>query len=182
MIGMLQWGGLGGGAYSFTDLMQYLDQFGFFSYLLPFLLVFALVYAITAQLKIFQQNKGAAVIIALSVGLLSLVGGYVPTFFAQIIPKLGVALSIMFAAIVIAGVFLMESDSGKNTYPWVFFGLGGLVFFFVLFSSMSSWEFYGAGNWRWWWDQYAGLFIFLLMLIGVVVAVTLSNKAEGTRP
>lgn len=175
MLGvMLQW--LGGGGFSFTNMMQYLDQWGFFTYFLPFLLIFALVYAITSQLKIFKENKGAGVIVALAIGFLSLVGGYVPTFFAQIIPKMGVGLSIMLAGLLIAGVFLMENEKGKNAYPWIFLGLGGLVFFFVVFSSMSNWEFYGSGNWSLWWDQYAGLFIFLLIMIGVVVAVSLSNK------
>lgn len=176
MLGvMLQW--LGGGGFSFTDLMQNLDQWGFFTYFLPFLLIFALVYAITSQLTIFKENKGAGVIVSLAVGFLSLVGGYVPTFFAQIIPKMGVGLSIMLAALLIAGVFLMETgEKGKKAYMWIFFALGGLVFLFVLFSSLGNWNFYGSGNWRYWWDQYAGLIIFLLVMIGVVVAVSLGNK------
>lgn len=174
----MQW--LGGGGFNFADLMVYLEQWGFFTYLLPFLLVFALVYAMTSQLTIFKDNKGAAVIVAIAIGFLSLVGGYVPTFFAQIIPKMGVGLSIVLVALLLSGVFLMENAKGKEAYPWVFFGLGGLVFLFVLFSSLSEWNFYGSGNWSFWWNQYAGLIIFLLVMVGVVVAVSLSNKNKGT--
>lgn len=165
----------GGGGFNFTDLLNNLDQWGFFEFLLPFLLIFALVYAILGQINIFKDNKGASIIVAIAIGFLSLQLGFVSTFFQTIFPRFGVALSILLVALILAGTFI----SSEKSYKWIFFGLGGLIFLFVLFSSMSSWRFYGAGNWNYWWDQYAGLFIFLLMLIGVIIAVTLSNKDKG---
>lgn len=111
-------------------------------------------------------------IIALSVGLLSLAGGFVPTFFQTIFPRAGIGLSIVLVALLLAGAFI----PGEKSYKWIFFGLGGLIFLFVLFSSFSDWSFYGAGNWRYWWDNYAGLIIFVLLLVGVVIAVTASKK------
>lgn len=182
MLGLILAGGdlvSGGGGFNFADLLNNLETYGFFTYILPFLLIFALVYAILSQIKIFQDNKGASIIVALSVGFLSLQLGFVPTFFATIFPRAGVALSIILVALILAGAFI--SDETK-AYKWIFFGLGGLIFLFVLFSSLSGWEFYESGSWRYWWDSYAGLVIFLLLLIGVIVAVTLSNRAGGTTP
>jgi len=170
---------VGGVGFNFGDFLNNLESFGFFAYVLPFLLIFALVYAILAQIKMFQDNRGAAVILALAIGLLSLQMGFVSTFFQTIFPRFGVALSIVLVAMILAGAFLTDSEKGKKAYPWIFFGLGGLVFLFVLFSSLSDWSFYGGGNWRWWWDQYAGLIIFLALLIGVIVAVSLSDKSKS---
>ena len=181
MLGVfLQAAGLGGGGFNFVNLLQYLQNYGFFAYILPFLLVFAVVFAIATQLDIFKKNKGAAVIVALSVGLLSLVGGFVPTFFSTIFPRFGVGLSIMLVALLLAGIFLATGDDKKkNVYTWVFFGLAGLVFLFVLFSSLGDWQFSGTGNWQYWWDNYAGIVLFILALVGVIVAVTASNEKAG---
>jgi len=171
---------VGGAGFNFGDFLNNLETFGFFAYVLPFLLIFALVYAILAQIKMFQDNRGASVILALAVGLLSLQLGFVSTFFQTIFPRFGVALSIVLVAMILAGAFLSNvTGKGKDAYPWIFFGLGGLIFLFVLFSSLSDWSFYSGGNWRWWWDQYAGLIIFILLLVGVIVAVSISDKARG---
>ncbi|MBU3913398.1 MAG: hypothetical protein KKB21_03885 [Nanoarchaeota archaeon] len=167
---------VGGVGFNFGDFLNTLETYGFFAYVLPFLLIFALVYAILAQIKMFQDNRGAAVIVSLAVGLLSLQLGFVSTFFQTIFPRFGIALSIVLVAMILAGAFLMDSEKGKKAYPWIFFGLGGLVFLFVLISSLADWSFYGGGNWRFWWDQYAGLVIFLLLLVGVIVAVSMGNK------
>jgi len=170
---MLPW--LGGGGFNFTDMMIYLENYGFFAYVLPFLIVFALVFAILSTMKMFQDNKGASVIIALAVGFLSLVGGFVPTFFSTIFPRFGVGISIILVALLLAGTFISGTED-KKYFKWIFFGLGALVFLFVLFSSFADWSFYGAGNWRYWWDNYAGIILLILVLIGVIVAVTVGQK------
>ena len=59
----------------------------FFEYILPFLLIFAVVYAILTKIHVFQDNKGAALVVAFAIGLLSLQLGVVSTFFQNIFPK-----------------------------------------------------------------------------------------------
>lgn len=174
MLGvMLPW--LGGGGFNFVDLLRYLEDFGFFSYFLPFLLVFAVVFAILQAIPIFQNNKGAGVIIALAIGFLSLVGGAVPTFFSTIFPNFGVGMSIVLVGLLLAGAFIPS----ENAFKWIFFGLGGLIFLFVLFSSLSGWQFFGQGEWQYWWHNFGGLIIVALGFIGVVVAVVVANKARA---
>jgi hypothetical protein len=181
MVGViLPW--LGGGGFNFTDFLQYLENYGFFAYILPFLLVFALVYAILSTMDLFKKNKGSAVIISIAIGFLSLMGGYVPTFFATIFPRFGVALSILLVGLILMGSFLLNDEKGKDVYKWVFFALGGIIFLFVMFSSMAGWEFWGAGNWGYWWDNYAGLILFVFILAGVIIAVTVANKDKSGKP
>jgi len=175
MIGvMLQYvGGLGG--YNFTDLLNQMEQMGFFAYVLPFLLIFAVLYALLVNVDLFSKNKGAAVIIALAAGLLSLQFDRVPAFFQEIFPNLGIALSIMLVAIVLAGAFISDFEGGK-AFRWIFFGLGGLVFLIVVLSSLSSYQFAGSFEWRGWWGNYGGIVLFLLMIAGVIIAVTVAGK------
>ena len=174
---MLQWlGGLGG--LSFTDLLNQLDQFGFFAYVLPFLLVFAVVYAILTQLKIFFENKGSAVIIAVAIGFLSLVGGWVPSFFQVVFPNFGIGVSLLLVALILAGAFLTDDDSTMKAFRWIFFGLGALIFIIVAFTSLNEWRNFAYGGW--WWSNYGGLIIFLFVIVGVIIAITVAGKkSEG---
>lgn len=166
---MLQWiGGFGG--FSFTDLLNDLENMGFFAYILPFLLIFALVYAILSNIKIFTENKGATAIVALASGLLALQFDKVPAFFQIIFPNLGIALSVLLAALILAGAFI--GDAKGDTFKWILFGLGGLTFLIVVMSSFSEWSFFGTG----WWDSYGGILLFLLIIGGVIVAVVATGK------
>ena len=173
MIGlMLQTGVFGG--YNFTDLLNSMKEAGFFAYMLPFMLIFALVFAILTKVKIFDDNKGPAVIVALAVGLLSLQLNFVSEFFQTIFPNLGIGLSIMLVALILFGAFI---PVGKEIVgSWIFFGLGALVFIIVTFVSFSTSNSFGAWDWRMWWERYGGIFLFLLMLVGVIVTVAISKK------
>ena len=68
------------------DFLSVWEQAGFFSYLLPFLLIFALVFGILTQIQLFRENKAINAIIALVVGLISLQFPMVPQFFSEIFP------------------------------------------------------------------------------------------------
>ena len=64
---MLAWYGAGGGLVG--DMLSQWEQAGFFSYLLPFLLLFALIFGILNQIHLFRENKSINGIIALVVSL-----------------------------------------------------------------------------------------------------------------
>lgn len=175
MLGMmLQWFG----GYGFADLLNQLEQYGFFQYVLPFLLIFAVVYAILTKIPVFIDNKGAAVVVAIAIGFLSLQLNFVPAFFQTIFPNLGIGLSILLAALILAGAFISSDDT---SFKWIFFGLGALIFIFVVSASLSSYQFSGSWQWTGWWANYGGLVVFALILAGVIVAVVISNRTGTPR-
>ena len=67
-----------------TNIFAYWEQIGVFSYILPFLMIFALVFGILMRMGIFKENKAVSAIVALAVGLLSLQFDFVPRFFSEI--------------------------------------------------------------------------------------------------
>lgn len=171
---LLPWLGFGG--FSFVDLLNELASFGFFAYILPLLLIFATVFAILSRIEIFKDNKGVNLIISLAIGFLALQFPQVPQFFAVIFSNLGIGIGIMLAALILAGVFI----TGENSFKWIFFGIGGLIFIIITFASLSSWNYIGGFQWGWWWANYGGLILFLFLLIGVIVAVLMSQRNGGT--
>jgi hypothetical protein len=168
---MLQWG-----AYGFSDLLNQLENLGFFQYILPFLLIFAVVYAVLLKIHVFVNNKGAAVVVAFAIGLLALQFDIVPAFFQTVFPSFGIGLAFLLIALILAGAFLPEGNN--ENYKWIFFGLGMLIFLIIAVTSLSDWQFAGS----WWWSQYGALIITFLVIAGAIIGIILAGKGGGNPP
>ena len=144
------------------------------------MLIFAVVYAILSLLPVFRDkdgkpvNRGAMVIIAISIGILALWSGYVSEFFQSIFPKFGIGVSILLVGLILAGAFI----SSENAFKWIFFGIGMLIFIVVAASSLGSMEF--PGNWQWnsWWQSYGGLIVVALIVAAAIVAIVLAGREK----
>ena len=158
-------------AFDFGNLLSQLEQLGFFRLVLPFLLIFAVVYAVLTKIPVFEKNRGAGAIVSFAVGLLALQFDQVPAFFQVVFPNFGIALSLLLIALILAGAFISEEE---KKYKWIFFGLGALMFLIVTFASFSDWQFVGY----WWWQQYGGLIITGIIVIGAIIAVIVSGKPK----
>ena len=148
------------------DMFSYWEQAGFFTYLLPFLLIFALVFGILNQIKLFQDNKSINGIIALVVGLLALQFEMVPQFFAEIFPRLGIGLAIILVLLILMGMFI-DTESGAIMYTLL--GVGAIILGIVLVKTA------GVLGWSsgWWWQENWPMVVgaaFILIVIGIIVA------------
>jgi len=162
-------------SWSFVDLLNWGEMQGLFKYLLPFLLIFALVYGIISNMKILGENKGVHVIIAVALGLLGLYGDYLPNFVASFAPSLAIGLSILLAAVILFGLFLGGEDDSKIKWiKYVIFGVAAAVFIVVAYSSLNDYSFSGS----WVWQQYAPAVIVLLIIAGLIAVVVSSGKKK----
>ena len=68
-----------------TEVLNIWNDIGVFSYVIPFLLIFAVVFAIMDKTKMFssqgKDNRGIIALIAVSISLLSLQFDFVSEFF-----------------------------------------------------------------------------------------------------
>jgi len=161
---------------SFEKLFLDLESLGFFTYILPFLLIFALVYGILSNIKIFKENKGVVAIIAIVIGLLALWQGIAVQFFAEIFPRLGIALSILITAVILIGIFVPLG--GENEWGWgngIFLGIGALAFLVTIIRSTEVYSWYTGG----WFEQNLSLFIVGLIIVAAIVAVIVSQKSSS---
>lgn len=161
--------------FNFGDLLNELNNMGFFSLILPFLLVFAISFAILTQIPLFKDGKGPASIIAVSIGLISLQFGAVPEFFTRLFPNLGIGLGILLAGLILAGVFL-SSGTAKDldAYKWIFFGLGALIFIIVVLVSLSDWGYGNTGFDKW--KEYRGIIVVIIVIATAGYAIIAANK------
>lgn len=143
-----------------TDILNTWASFGVFAYILPFLIIFAVVYAILSSSRILGDNRGVQATIALAVGLMALVNDYVTDFFSIIFPYTGVGISVLLVCLIIFGML-----GGENTRK-IWLGVGGLTFVIILLASFSSYSWFGYGPWglaHSWPAIIAGLIILGLM-------------------
>ncbi|MFA5953669.1 MAG: hypothetical protein WC812_03685 [Candidatus Pacearchaeota archaeon] len=176
----------GGGAIG--NLFFQWQQAGVFSYVLPFLLIFALVFGILSTINIFGTNsKGISAIIAVAVGLMALQFDFVPTFFAEIFPRLGVGLAIILGFIILFGLFAWTKQGNETAMARWFRGMMivvvlATVVIVVLSSLGNSYSWYGGNNaWSWVrynWPTVLGVVLFLGAIIGILAGTGRKNPTE----
>lgn len=155
------------------DLLNQWAQMGFFSYLLPFLLIFAVVFGILSSIKIFEKNRGVDAIIALTVGLLALQFDAVPVFFSQIFPRLGIALAVILTIVILAGFFVDTKNAG---IMYTLLGIGIVASLIVIVTSFSNFGFSSI-----FFREHMTLIftiVFVLAALGIIVGTTSKEKTE----
>ncbi|MEX0920833.1 MAG: hypothetical protein WDZ62_01060 [Candidatus Pacearchaeota archaeon] len=171
-----QFGGFYGGDIGF--FLSRLEQLGFFSYVLPFLLIFSLTFGILTRAKIFKENKPINAVLALTVSLLALQFNFVPVFFSEIFPRLGVGLAVILVALILLGLFIPEDEDNKYV-GWLFI-IGALIVFVVVISQSFAWTIGSDwGYWGWFlYDYWPGIMVVAIVL-GFMAWIL---KSPGNKP
>lgn len=155
-----------------TEVLNLWNNIGVFSYAIPFLLIFAVVFAILDKSKMLSsrnnENKGIIAIIAVSVALLSLQFDFVSEFFSVIFPRFGIGVSLFLVVLIFLGFFYPANGDGKfgKEVTWIGWLVGIGVFIWAL-SSWDEWNSYSA---------FGGWFVenvWALIILGIIVAVVL---------
>ncbi len=132
----------GGG--SIGNMLSQWEAAGIFSYALPFLLIFAIVYSVLSFVNVFKDNRAVNAVISLSVALLALQFQLVSVFFSEIFPRMGVALSVLLVIVILGGIFINPKDGEhKGWIKWALVGVTVVVLIFVLGGSFRS---FGLGG------------------------------------
>ena len=177
---LASYGAFGGGA--FGNMFASLQQSGFFDYVLPFLLIFAIVFAVLSKAKIFGDNKAISAIISLAVSLMSLQFRLVSTFFEQIFPQLGIGLVIILLAVILLKVFSKDVDSGTSkAVDWIIFIVAAIVFVVIVFNSLNI-SLFGFGGGFFYNVPWGSIIIGIVVIAAIVVIVkSTGNKQEGKK-
>ena len=174
---------------NFQDLFVTLDNIGVTDVLLPFILVFTLIYAVLQKAKIFgDDKKNFNVIVALVMGLAVIIphvtnsypaGTDVVNIINSALPQVSVVLVAIVMAMILIGVFWQ----GK----W---GSGLISLMVILSFAAIVYIFGNAANW---WEM-SGFFSFLndpdlqaliivVLVFGIIIAFITSepkaDKGEG---
>ncbi len=171
MLFLQSFGYYGGGI---GDILSNLQQLGFFDYLLPFLIIFSIVYGILSKAQIFGQNKSINAIISLSIGLMALQFGIVSSFFSEIFPRLGIGLSIILVILVLTGLFRSSDDSHWQNY--ILLATGLIIGVVILIQSAGS---FGFDSGSWWYYNWPTMII--ILIVGVLIALVIGSSSGKSK-
>jgi hypothetical protein len=157
------------GVGSFGDVFSQLEQAGAFTYVLPFLFIFALVFGILSRTKIFDSNKGINVILSLAVGLMALQTNIVSNFFAIVSPMLGIGLVILLIVVIFLGLVAPK----EAWLVYTVFGISAIILINVLLGIAQA---TGSG-WYDWWLQWKGMIIFITIVL--IIMLTVIGASSG---
>jgi len=161
-----------------TDILNDWADLGVFAYVLPFLMIFAVVFGILNKTSLLGRNKGVQATIALVVGLMSLQYDLVSNFFSTIFPYTGIGIAILLIALILIGL-MAEDDEGswvKHIWP----GLGIIIFLVVLFTALTDFAWFGGRAYIWN-DAWPMIIIGLIALGAVALIVFTAEKRDKPR-
>lgn len=160
-----------------ADILTMWQNIGVFDYLLPFLLIFAVIFGILGATKILSGNKGVNVTIAVVIGLLALRLPYARDFFTQVFPRLGVGVAILVSLLILTGLFIRPEN--LKVMIWIFIAIGSVIGLVIVFGSFSALGFGGGVDW--FQNEAVVWIISIALLIGLIVVVVVGQLPPDTK-
>lgn len=182
-------------ATAFRGIIEFIDRIGIYDVVLPFILVFTLVFAILEKTKVLGtetidgkkwSKKNLNAIIAFSISFF-VVGSSKLVEILQIVSSYTVILlmvSILFLLLV--GSFWKEGEgvflSGKWNSFFMIIMFIGIVFIFLNAIKTDSNETWLAFGWEWlvdhWQNEWVATIIFIVIIYGIMRFITKEEKGK----
>ena len=137
-----------------VEAMEFLKDFGFYDVVLPFLLIFTIVFAVLQKTEVLGQKKNIDSMVAFAIALFFVAAPKVVEAVQFSIPRVAMVLVVLMSLMLLVG-FLASKD-GANKFlslKWVqgIFGVGIAIALAIIF--LHSFDY-----WDDFWDSSGGFF------------------------
>ncbi|MEK6846556.1 MAG: hypothetical protein AABY16_00125, partial [Nanoarchaeota archaeon] len=132
--------------FSLYDLYAQWETSGVFDFLLPALLIFAVIFGILTSTNVLGGNRGVNFVIAAAAALMAMRLQIVSDFFGLLLPGLGIGVAVLVVILVMAGLF-MSNANWRQWMPTFFWGgvvLGLIIVIYVL----NHFAWFGSPWWQ----------------------------------
>lgn len=161
--------------YSYTSqldiLLQHWQEMGVFSVIVPFILIFAVVFAILQKSRILGARPSIDTIVAFALGFGALQFDFVTRAFTETFMRgFGIAVIVLVGAVILFGLFINQQE----TQVWRIIGsiLAAIALLVILIVSygQSSWT--ASEFWRLW----GGYVVIGVIILGLILLMTLPQR------
>jgi|SRR3989338_1260212 len=164
--------------YSIQDIITIWNSYGLFDTLLPFLLIFAIIFGILSYMRIFGDNRMIHVIIAFVIGVLAISSPFFTQFYKEIFPRLGIGITVILTIMILIGMFIP-----KDHITYWFWGLGAIGLIIAIVILLQTFSALGWSYLSGWGDQTVAWVIGGVLLVGILIAVATSgNSSANSKP
>lgn len=165
-------------AFNFYDVLGVWEEAGVFNVILPFLLVFTIIYTILIKIKILGDNKTSNGVVALIIALLVIRNDYIVGLIIRFLPNVAMFLIIILMFLLLVGTFAGEHKEWKNPLLTISFFVS-LIFIIWALASDYLGDWLKLPEWLWDLDETTKATI---LFIGVFVAIIYFISREETPP
>jgi len=170
----------------FSNLAYYLEAYGFMDFLLPFLLVFTILFAVLQRTKILGDKRNFNVMISLILGFMFVVPhimGYYPLGYDPVqvmnetLPSISLVAVAAVMLLILMGIF--GANFSNSAAPVV--GILAIIFVLYIFgASLGFWN--GPYDiFYWWTPEITELMIIILVFGTVIFFITKEPSDDKTR-
>lgn len=158
--------------FSLYDLYAQWESSGVFDFLLPALLIFAVIFGILTSTNVLGGNKGVNFVIAAAAALMAMRLQIVSDFFSLLLPGLGIGVVVLVVILVLAGLFINQAN-WRQWMPTFFWG--GLILGLVIVVSVLN-EFSWFGS-VWWQENWVSI-VWMVALVAILAPLFITPKSK----
>lgn len=157
--------------FDFRAMLYQWESVGLFDIILPFLLIFAIIYAIFERSKILGENRGVHAIIALVIGFFAIRFDYMGLYLTRLFENTAVGLILLLVVILFLGFFVFKPE--KERWWKYIGGIAAIFIFFWVLSRTFQWWGYDRNIFAWVaYSPFWSSIVTLGILIGIVVLLS----------
>jgi hypothetical protein len=173
---------------AFQDLMAYLDNIGVADVLLPFILIFTLVFAVLQKTKILgDKAKNFNVIVALALGLGVVIphvmgrypeGADVVLIMNSALPNVSIVLVAILMLMLIVGIFGKNLTLGQNPISgWIV--IVAILMIVYIFGRAAGW--FGGPSWTGFLDNPETQTMVVVILVFAIIIWFVTKDTESDK-
>ena len=164
--------------YSIQEVLFQLEGIGVFEFLLPFLLIFAVVYGVLISMGIFGRRPGINVVISVAIGLLAIRFPLFTQFYQELFPRLGIGITILLMLLILSGLFFTKFNT--RIFMLVLSVIAAVLAIIILYQTFGylgwlDYGYFGANAVAW----IIGSVIFAALIIAVVSSGSQTTPDEN---
>jgi hypothetical protein len=172
-------------AYNLEEFVRILDSWGLTDVMLPFLLIFVVIFALMAKTRVLGEDKKKYnLIIALVIGLLVVVphvldlyppGGDVVDIMNTALPQVSLIAVAIVMLLILVGLFGGEAKwMGSSMSGWI--AIVAFIAILIIFGGAAGWW----ANWSWFQDFFGAETVAIIVMILVfAIIVWWITRGEG---
>jgi len=169
-----------------VEVIEFLKDFGFFDIVLPFLLIFAVTFAVLEKTEIFgKDKKNINSMIAFVMGLLFVTVPKVVSVVQEALPNIGVMLIVLMSFMILVGFFVSHKE-GKHFFEeqsalkWIFIIVVLVGTTIIFLDALGWWENIWGGAENFWSSTLGVTIVFLAIIVGAILFIA-KDKGGGNK-
>jgi hypothetical protein len=167
----------------FFDISYSLQQWqaiGIFDILIPFFLIFAIIFAILQKTQLFKSGKAVDAIVAMSFAVLALLNPFVTELMKIILQNTVIAVLIMVSLMLIFGLMLgSKKPAAWNFFSWI---IGAIIAVWLLGRVADYYELYTPGttlfSTNWWNSNLPWIIPVLLIVVFAIIIISSGGESK----